>query len=526
MVASVMRSRLWLNDVSTLTAECLWANCWRFLGVAILHFVSAFHRAFDLASWPLVAYLGAYAATAVVGATVILTPFGRAQAQIFLPGFVPDNISTLGSPLYWVLLFAPLLVVPVFAFAGIRAGTAAVHWLPHRIDDPSTRMLSGLAAVLVAWCLFKLIQTGNVIPEAMLDRSKNCFDRIAKRAELFTALRYLFYAVAYSALPVVSVLFFVRAGRDRRRVDIVGFGLTFVALFYLYSSIYLKAPFLTYAIMLLCAAVVMRWWMGAGIVVAGAVMAFVAASFAIRCEGSSVVTLPAAAVTLPVTLAHADTPVTPDAPPLDEAPAKPNIIIAETLPLVRNLAFRMAMSYPYYVEIFSDPAERCGIEDNRVPFIPKQTCFPAAKAFTVMYPKMKHATQGNAPAPAHVSALAELGPWYAFAVIAISGLLIGAVSAAAILFGPMVRPAAIAAVTMFAYNLTQVPLVGALTYSQGLVPLALPLVFLAVVQCLCALWKNATERLKPSFVLSERVMGRLRHGRQERERHSEWLDRQ
>ena len=114
---------------------------------------------------------------------------------------------------------------------------------------------------LVGWAVFKLIQTGNIIPDALLDRSKLCDARIVKRVELFTSLRYPFYAVAYAALPMVSVLFFIKAGIERRRADIIGFALTFATLFYLYTSIYMKSPFLTYALLLACAAVVMRWWM-------------------------------------------------------------------------------------------------------------------------------------------------------------------------------------------------------------------------------------------------------------------------
>src|SRR5262249_34278693 len=131
-------------------------------------------------------------------------------------------------------------------------------------------------------------------------------------------------------------------------------------------------------------------------------------------------------------------------------------IVATVLPMARTLTFRMAMAFPYYVEIFEDPAERCGVQDNRIPFLPKQTCFPASKIFSAMYPDITY-VQGQAPAAAHISALAEFGLWFSFIVMMGCGLVIGIATQLARLCEPILSAGMIAAAAVFSYNLTQVP---------------------------------------------------------------------
>jgi hypothetical protein len=162
----------------------------------------------------------------------------------------------------------------------------------------------------------------------------------------------------------------------------------------------------------------------------------------------------------------------------------PNLkIVAPAFPIARNLAFRMAIAFPYYVEMFEDPAERCGVEDNRVPFLPKQTCFPASKVFSAMYPDITY-VQGQAPAAAHISALAEYGVWFSFLVMIGCGLAIGIAAQLARLCEPTLSAGMIAAAAVLAYNLTQVPFVGALSYSQGYVVFLLPVALIAGIPVL------------------------------------------
>jgi hypothetical protein len=441
------------------------------------------------ASLPVIAYLCAYIGTSVLGAAVLLTEFGEAQAKIFLPDFEPAQMRTFGSALYLALLFLPLVVVPAFALVGLRAGDDAIRRLPQfKITDPSTGMLYGLLAIFAGWCFYKIATTGYLVPDLLFDRSKHCDDRIVRRVELFSQFRYVFYAFAYSALPLISTMFLVKGIRSREAADFVGFGVSFCVILYLYASIYMKAPFLIYFLVLLVGllAADLRWWKALITIGSLAAVVFVASTLALDCTDYRDV-----ATTLrPMSKAPAVKASRPAVgAPTVEAPLTSTVllpdskIVATALPIARNLVFRMAIAFPYYVEIFDDPAERCGVEDNRIPFIPKQACFPASKVFSAMYPHVTH-VQGQAPAAAHVSALAEFGPWFSFLVIIGCGFAIGIATRFASLCGPTLAAGMIAATAVFAYNLTQVPFVGALTYSQGFVVFLFPIALIAAIPAL------------------------------------------
>jgi hypothetical protein len=169
----------------------------------------------------------------------------------------------------------------------------------------------------------------------------------------------------------------------------------------------------------------------------------------------------------------------------------------------------MALSFPYYLETFKDPSERCGIEDDRIPFIPKQTCFPANKVFSAMYPSLTY-VQGQAPASAHVSAIAEIGPWFAFVVMIAAGLAIGITSQLARYCGPVLRIGVITAVSVFAYNLTQVPFVGALVYSQGFVVFLFPVALIVASRRLLSAFATADNLgplVAPAFAATGSAAG-------------------
>ena len=485
------------------------------------------------ALWPVIVYICAYISTTVIGAVAVLTSFGQEQARIFLPEFAPEQMPTLGSPLYLAVLFGPLLVVPAFALIGLRVGDTLWGGGPRlKVADPGTRTLYGLMAIFVGWCLYKLGATGYLIPDFMLDQTKTCADRITRRVELLSQLHFTFYAFAYAALPFVSVMFLVKWIRDHKAADLVGFMASFVVIFYLYASIYMKAPFAIYFLILLVGllAAGLRWWKVFAVIGAWLSLHSLRTHIALGCTGYGEMSLP----TPPPSAAPALQSRQPSAAPVpwrpnrrpSAAPARSQPIPpspgesplrhelqlstrAQLIPLVRNLIFRMALSFPYYMETFKDPAERCGIEDDRIPFIPKQTCFPANKVFSAMYPSVTY-VQGQAPASAHVSALAELGPWFAFVVMIAAGLAIGITSQLARHCGPVLRIGVITAVSVFAYNLTQVPFMGALTYSQGFIVFFFPVALIVASRHVLSAFSTAGylgPSIAPAFAATKSAAG-------------------
>jgi hypothetical protein len=471
---------------------------------------SVFARFTQPAVLPVITYLCAYIGTSVLGAVVLLTEFGQTQAKIFLPSFEPAQMQTFGSTLYLAVLLAPLVVVPAFAFIGLRAGDRAVRYLPQfKIADPSTGMLYALMVVFSGWCFYKVVTTGYPIPELLFDRTKGCDARIVRRIELFTQFRYVFYAFVYSALPVVSTLFLVKAIRGRRAADFIGFGISFVLIFYFYASIYMKSPFLVYFLTLLIGllAAGVRWWKAIVIFGCLAIVVFVASYMILDCTDYREV-IAIERQERQEQQERQERKTTTGLPgvrgvrvPSEGAASMPHSkIVATVLPMARSLAFRMAMAFPYYVEIFEDPTERCGIEDNRIPLLPRQTCFPASKIFSVMYPDITY-VQGQAPAAAHISALAEFGPWFSFLVMIGCGLVLGIAAQFVRLCEPILGAGMIAATAVFAYQLTQVPFVGALSYGQGYIAFLLPVILIAAIPLLSrailgpiARWFGSTPR--------------------------------
>ncbi len=84
-------------------------------------------------------------------------------------------------------------------------------------------------------------------------------------------------------------------------------------------------------------------------------------------------------------------------------------ILLYAVQIARAPVFRMAAGFPYYVDIFSNPDERCGIW---APHVFPNSCFPPIKAYEVAYPFRPNGTTGYLPAPVNTSALAEAGYAY------------------------------------------------------------------------------------------------------------------
>src|SRR5262245_32627064 len=75
---------------------------------------------------PVMVYLLSYTATTVVGASVILDEFGLQQFRSAFPAYNPEEFKIVGTPLYWILLLAPLFLVPAGARVGATLAQARI----------------------------------------------------------------------------------------------------------------------------------------------------------------------------------------------------------------------------------------------------------------------------------------------------------------------------------------------------------------------------------------------------------------
>lgn len=403
--------------------------------------------------------VSAYLATTGLGAAIIPTSFGQQQLAAFMyPESVPfSSLTTMGTTMYWFVLFSIILVVPPVALA-TEASFRRLAPESKSIFIP-TWIPVVLAGLISAFCLYKLAAAGGLTAHEVWDRGA-CFEaKMQRRTELFQLLGNRYYSFCYSSLPILGSFLLAKFVLNNDRLA----GATFVCISILLAwfdiAMIMKAPLIIYV----------------GVV----------ALTLIICGVGILRTL---AMTVPVAMAIYLTLSTLQFCEQQTASWNVdtgNVQSEKTLTykasyMTRATTFRMAASFPYYIQKFSDPKEKCGLEvPPLLVFLPRQTCFPPIKIFNLMYPSI-HYVQGYAPAASNVSAYAELGIGYSLIAMTLSGMIIGALS-----FFAHARNALSISITVatciFSYYLTQVSLTGSILDSYGLLWMVLPLLLVILV---------------------------------------------
>lgn len=426
-------------------------------------------------SLPVFVFLFSYAATTVFGATLLLTPFGARHFQYFMGTDAIRHMGTIGSPFYWALLLMPFCVVPLGAVIGQRLtgrvlGIRGKHRLLDYVWLPGAAVLLALGTL---YCVYKLRPLGGLVPIGAIDAAVCVEEKIVRRAELIRDLGNRPYFFLNGVLPVLSALFLAQFLERGDRVALALYGLCAVIAVWLCLAVFMKAPLIIFVVAGLCAALAagVRWTKAVPGFLLLAVAVYAVLSLAQMCKVppvvTDVVTAPrpkstasAASTASPATSAEQEIPIRHDMPEAEgETPTQ-----RFAVKMVRDLAFRIAAAFPYYVETFSDPEERCGIWIPRV----AGKCFAPLKGYRAAYP-YNRTVAGYLPAPVNASGLAEAGPAWAVLATLIAGIVIGILSA---LFAGVRSPLAAAiavAACIYAYYVSQASLTGSFVDSYGLV---------------------------------------------------------
>lgn len=416
--------------------------------------------------WSLFTLVGAYIGTTGLGAALFTTPFGQRHLAEFLhPEAVPfDWLATLGSTTYWAILLSLLVVVPVAAIA-TNAALGRIFQSSPRIEIPTWIPLL-LVAAFSSFCIYKLAEAGALSAQEFWDRSVCFEDKMRRRTELFTLLGNRYYAFCYSSLPILSSYLLSRLILHKDGLAGLGFVITSGIIAWLSIATIMKAPILIY------------------IGVIALTLIFCGVGF----FRSLLFTVPVAIV-IYLTLSQLqfcvqqgtswDKKTTEEQAPALAQPQETSLAY-RAMYMTRAALFRMAASYPYYLQEFSEPEKRCGIQ--MPPPFPRQRCFPSTKIFSLMYPNVKY-VQGFAPAAVNVSAYAESGPLYAIFAMVLCGGIIGLLAFLTKAGGALSISLAVAA-CIFSYYVTQVPFTGLLVDSYGLLWLVLPLVCMILIASL------------------------------------------
>jgi hypothetical protein len=443
--------------------------------------------------YALAVLIGAYVVTIAIGATLLPFSFGQHQfaALVALP---LERMPTLGSPLYWFLLALMLVVAPATAM-GVES-YARKLLPPIRPRIPLSLPLS-LGAAMVVWCIYRLELIDALSLAPVWDRSTCYEEKIIRRMALISHLGTRYYCFIYSSLPVLGSYLLARGIKEKNRPAFLGCVILSAAVIWLDLATLMKTPALLYIGMLgltllLCGFGVIR---SAMVVLAGCIPLYLALSVTQYCEqqvASWEVTAPKVAESaqsdkpsllpekaLPAIESPAPPSPLPAAPPAaSEAVSTPPSlgVTSKVANMARSFLLRMSVGFPYYVQLFSDPAQRCGIERPPLSILPERPCFPPEKVFRVIYPDVTY-VKGAQPAPVNLYGYAEGGLWYAVIATAIAGAIIGIISA----FGGT-SPLSIAvtvAICIYSYYVSQVSLTGSIIDSYGLIWLILPLALIA-----------------------------------------------
>jgi hypothetical protein len=451
---------------------------------------------------PLLVYFTAYTITTVIGAAALLDQVGLREFEINQPTFRPEDYPLIGSVTYWVLLLSPFFLVPVGAAAGEYAANVKLAGrlaaFVNRDEKYIIPIVYSIAGVCTAYCLWKLIAAGSYFPALYFDRTLGCNVRLTRRIELFGELRYLYYAFAYATIPIGATIALLSWKNDGRSFHAGIFAVLFTAVMYLNIVLYMKANLVIFCLLLLFGCILakapFRFLFTLGLI---GVACLLLVQGLLGCYRNSFPQISRLSGVVSVDLATSSS-IEEHEEWSGNAQASAFYAIADTQPVrsqmspeavfvdaavifVRSVIFRMAASVPYYVQIFSNPDERCGIESNFLPFFPREACFPPTKVGTRVNPGP---IQEFLPAPAHITAYAELGLGYSFIVLLVAGSVMGffwGISEKA--HSPLFRSVG-AAVCVFAYYLTQASFIGALTHSYGFVWYLFPIVAATVVHAL------------------------------------------
>jgi hypothetical protein len=413
-----------------------------------------------------------YLATTGLGAAFFTFQFGREQLAAHLwPLHVPfDRMTLLGSPIYWALLLSMIVLTPAAAIATERAFSPIAGRI--KFPDIPTWVVLSLAAALSAFCIYRLTIAGALSASEAWDRSVCYVDKILRRVELFGLLGNRYYCFAYSSLPILSCYLLAQGITRNDRVALLGWAISSPLILWLDVATMMKAPAIIYVGMLGLTLMLCGFGLIRSITVAAptALALYAALSVMQFCDGEEKRwdrTMPAEippAVMVPVP------PMPTVAPP--PIPEKP--FVSKIVYMSRAVIFRMAAGFPYYVQTFSDPAERCGIELPLRDWLPKQSCFGPIKIFREMTSAVgSTVTVGYQPGPINATALGEAGPWYVLAATLACGIIIGLISS----FGAGGSPLSISlsvAACIYAYYASQASLTGSLLDSYGLVWLLFP----------------------------------------------------
>jgi hypothetical protein len=330
-------------------------------------------------------YLGAYILTTLIGATILSFNDGQRLREL---GLSTLPLHDFGSFRYWFLLYMPLLVVSTTAFLAKgfwTKSTASVARMVSSADGVSPTIVLLLVFTLVVYCFIDLAYHG-LLSSILAWGMSDYVSMISVRSTLFSSLTRVYFGIVYSALPALSQYALYETVRTRSAAWKVAFGVTLFLTCILYFTVVQKGVLLLYLL-------------------------FLGIGFA-HLNSTKVRIIALWSVSIVLLLNFLQTLFSPE------------WSMGGSFDL---LIYRMAVSFPYYVNVYPEMIPYTGVDLGLHLFGLAAQTRDNLDIFSIMSPDITW-TEGSAAGPGHMKAYAQAGLIYSFITLVIVGFAVAFVA--------------------------------------------------------------------------------------------------
>lgn len=411
-----------------------------------------------------------YFFTVIFANLIYASPLGRAVLE--KTGYPTDLLSFEGSFTFgfFALLFLPLVIVPPVACAVRQAMN---HATPLLLQVPEIGRLEYAVAttVLMTYVL------GTFWHDAIISifvTGKDAISSVESRFLILKTIGLKPMIALHSVLWFLSLYAFVRATRDKERFWVVFAAVTCTVVTVCLTLLNMKWPVLIYFVALLLAAftfsrrpyIALAAW---SVVLS---VAYVAVSASVlRVSSEQAFVLPSQSVSV-----APREPTKPQINATHEEAAVPKIertkvsdylssLASSALVFAVNPFSRMAVSYPYYYDLFTREGPICGGPLSQIMRDPP--CVPTWMIYTKIFPQDKQfAGRGSSPAAVNITGYA-LGGWPVAIIETILAAMVLGIYSGLPLNGSSTLGTLFISGTIVGYHFSQIPGEGPIIYDYG-----------------------------------------------------------
>lgn len=443
-------------------------------------------RAHVVANMPLYVFLSAYFLTVVFANILYVTSIGKDWPALSITNFSWHRLSVTFGFEFWLLVLLPFFALPPLAVASKLALRPPANFLASLVPEFSKSAYLVLTALLYGYAIFTLYRAS---ASGLLVSGADAVSAVEARFAVLDALGLWPKRVMLSLLVFMAVYAAVCAARQ---------GGWFWNLLLLWHITVLSAclvllnmkwPVVLFIVTLgLCVLILSKRFaiLKSGLVMAAGAVAYMLISvILLRLVPTPVE--PAPVVVMKTESSLATSP--PDASSIEVDARYMAEAVAQTrehsLSLAIRAVNRMAVSIPFYYEIFSKEGQICGTIWDRIVRNPR-LCQPSTLVYTRMFGADGFEGRGTAGAATHIYGYA-LGGWLgALFTLALTGVAIGGFLA---LWPAAQNSNMIATIFVMggyaAYFWSQLPFEAAVIYDHGIVWWALLVILYTAAALVC-----------------------------------------